>query len=109
MCEDVNASEPFPSLCVFLRLQLEKLTSRIHNLESEVKAEQAEATAPCVPPSEGSSLNAQVALKKEEEREASGGGEEMRDTAASVIQRRWREHRERVGDRRPRQTELRSN
>ncbi|XP_075869794.1 IQ domain-containing protein E isoform X2 [Nelusetta ayraudi] len=77
------------------QLQLEKLTSRIHNLESEVKAEQAEATAPCVPPSEGSSLNAQVALKKEEEREASGGGEEMRDTAASVIQRRWREHRER--------------
>lgn len=91
-------------MCVFLRLELEKLTSRIHNLESEVKAEQAEATAPCAPPSD-----AQAALKKEEEREASGGGEELRDTAASVIQSRWREHRERVGDRPPRQTELRSN
>lgn len=115
MCEDVNTSEPFLSVCVFLRLELEKLTSRIHNLESEIRPEQAEATPPYAPRSEGSSLNTQAALKTEEEREAAGRGEELstagakRDTAASVIQRRWREHRERVGDCPPRQTELRSN
>lgn len=83
------------------QLELEKLTSRIHNLESEIRPEQAEATPPYAPPSEGSSLNTQAALKTEEEREAAGRGEELstagakRDTAASVIQRRWREHRER--------------
>lgn len=96
-------------LCVFLRQELEKLLSRIQTLENQIKQEEAEATPPDATSSDDN-LSAQAAPTTE--RESDGGGKEeepspdrrRRHTAASVIQRRWREHRERVGDWPPPQT-----
>lgn len=99
---------------MLLRQELEKLRSRIQALESQIKREEAEAMSAHVT-STDDSLKAQAALEKEGERDGRGEEEKLnpararRDTAASVIQRRWRKHRERVGNRPPPQTKMEGN
>lgn len=81
--------------------------SRIQNLQDEIQPERAERS-PLYATSSKDSLNAQADPKKQEENDARGKEEvrcheelgtdsRKRATAASVIQKRWREHRERVG------------
>lgn len=99
---------------VFTREELEQLMAQIQSLEERIKPARPERSSVSAASPENSNIaQAETALEERGEMDAGGteeegGGEGLpgekskRENASAVIQRNWREHRERVCRKTPR-------
>lgn len=96
---------------VVLRQELDQLRARIQTVEDRIKPAQAELSSPpsATSPEGSEDARARAGLEEGEERDVGGkeekeGHEEVsqekeeREKAASVVQRNWRQHRQKVGN-----------
>lgn len=93
---------------VFTRMELEQLMAQIQTLEERIKPAQAELSSDlAASPKNDDITQAGTGMEEREEKDAGGTEEEgvgeglhaegsKREGASVVIQRNWREHRERV-------------
>lgn len=103
----LSHNERISVVFVFTRIELELLMAQIQTLE-RIKPEQAELSSDLAASSKNDDITQAGTLLEEREEKDAGGTEEegvggglhadggKREGASVVIQRNWREHRERV-------------